>query len=125
MFFRFGVTDGNPNPFKYGYNAGIGGKGVVPGWPGDRVGIGWSRADFSRDLLPGLRRSLGLGLDHEDAWRCTTTRPSRPGFTSPRICRWWSRASGEPGLWKDIDSAGRLKNVGTAVVGGLRVFTRF
>jgi hypothetical protein len=31
----------------------------------------------------------------------------------------------EPGLRKDIDSAGRLKNVGTAVVGGLRVFTRF
>ena len=31
----------------------------------------------------------------------------------------------EPGLKKDIDSAGRLQNVGTAVVGGLRVFTRF
>jgi porin len=120
VFFRFGVTDGNPNPFKYGYNAGIGGKGVVPGRPDDRFGIGWSRVDFSRALLPGLRRSLGLGLDHEDAVEV---------YYDAAIAPWLHVAANlqivEPGVRKDIDSAGRLKDVGTAVVGGLRVFTRF
>jgi len=120
VFFRFGVTAGNPNPFKYGYNAGLGGTGVVPGRPRDRFGIGWSRVDFSRDLLPGLRQSLGLGLNHEDAVEM---------YYSAAIAPWLHVTADlqivEPGLKKDLDSAGRLQNVGTAVVGGLRVFTRF
>ncbi|HYB44764.1 MAG TPA: carbohydrate porin, partial [Candidatus Methylomirabilis sp.] len=66
IFFRFGVTDGNPNPFKYGYSAGIGGKGVVPGRREDTFGIGWFRVDFSSELVPFLRQALKLGLGHED-----------------------------------------------------------
>jgi porin len=120
VFFRFGVTDGNPNPFKYGYNAGIGGKGVVPGRPGDSFGIGWSRVDFSRDLLPGVRQSLGLGLSHEDAVEM---------YYNAAIAPWLYVTLDlqivEPGLKKDIDSTGRLQSVGTTVVGGLRIFTRF
>jgi len=120
IFFRFGVTDGNPNPFKYGYNAGIGGKGVIPGRPRDSFGVGWSRVDFSRDLLPGLRQQLGLGLNHEDAVEI---------YYNAGIAPWLYVTVDlqivEPGLKKDIDSAGRLQNVDTAVVGGLRVFTRF
>jgi porin len=120
VFFRFGVTDGNPNPFKYGYNAGVGGKGVVPGRPEDRFGIGWSRVDFSHDLLPTLRQPLGLGLSHEDAVEV---------YYSAAIAPWLSVTADlqivEPGLRKDIDSAGRLRSVGTAVVGGLRIFARF
>lgn len=120
LFFRFGVTDGNPNPFKYGYNAGIGGKGVVPGRPNDRFGIGWSRVDFSHDLLSDLRQPLGLGLSHEDAVEV---------YYSAALAPWLHVTADlqivEPGLKKDIDSAGHLRNVGTAVVGGLRVFTRF
>jgi porin len=120
IFFRFGVTDGNPNPFQYGYNVGIGGKGVVPGRPRDSFGIGWSRVDFSRDLLSGLRQQLGLGLSHEDAVEI---------YYSAAIAPWLYVTADlqivEPGLKKDVNSAGRIQNVGTAVVGGLRVFTRF
>jgi porin len=61
------VTDGNPNPIKYSYNMGIGGKGVVPGRPHDSFGIGWARTEFSDDFVPFLRDALHPGLDHEDA----------------------------------------------------------
>jgi porin len=93
---------------------------VVPGRPEDRFGIGWSRVDFSHDLLPTLRQPLGLGLSHEDAVEV---------YYSAAIAPWLSVTADlqivEPGLRKDIDSAGRLRSVGTAVVGGLRIFARF
>lgn len=41
VFGRFGISDGNPNPVKYFYSAGIGGRGVVPGRPLDSFGIGY------------------------------------------------------------------------------------
>jgi porin len=41
LFGRFGVSDGNPNPTKYFYSAGIGGNGVVPGRPLDGFGLGY------------------------------------------------------------------------------------
>ena len=67
VFFRFGVSDGDANPIKYHYSAGIGGKGVVPGRPNDTFGIGWSRIEFSDHLLQFLRQRLHLGLNREDA----------------------------------------------------------
>src|SRR5262249_22472156 len=66
-FFRFGISDGIANPVKYHYNVGIGGKNVVPRRPLDTFGIGWSRTQFSSDLVPFLRDNLDLGLKHEDA----------------------------------------------------------
>lgn len=53
--------------YKYHYNVGLDGKGVVPGRPFDTFGIGWSRIEFSDNSVPFLRQSLGLGLDKEDA----------------------------------------------------------
>jgi porin len=41
VFGRFGVSDGNPNPIKYAYNLGFGGKGIIPGRPNDRFGLGY------------------------------------------------------------------------------------
>jgi porin len=41
VFGRFGMSDGNPNPVKYFYSAGIGGRGIVPGRPLDSFGIGY------------------------------------------------------------------------------------
>lgn len=41
VFGRFGVSDGNPNFMNYFFSLGVGGKGVVPGRPGDQFGIGW------------------------------------------------------------------------------------
>ena len=41
VFGRFGVSDGNPNFMNYFGSLGIGGKGIVPGRPGDSFGVGW------------------------------------------------------------------------------------
>jgi porin len=120
VFFRFGVSDGDANPIKYFYSAGIGGKGVVPGRPRDTFGIGWSRADFSKNLVPLLRDSLDLGLNHED----TVELYYNAALTG------WLNVSVDlqivnPGLKKTLGSDGALKDVNTAVIGGLRVYTRF
>ncbi len=67
VFFSFGASDGNPNPIKYSFVTGIGGKGVVPGRADDSFGIGVARTQFSSDFVPFLRQALNLGLQHEDA----------------------------------------------------------
>ena len=41
IFGRFGASDGNPNPMHYFYSVGVGGKGVIPGRPNDRFGLGY------------------------------------------------------------------------------------
>jgi porin len=73
IFFAFGASDGNPDPIQYAYLAGIGGKGVMPGRPEGSFGIDVARTQFSSSLLPFLRQQFNLGLQREDASRCTTT----------------------------------------------------
>ena len=120
IFFRFGVSDGVANPIKYHYNAGIGGKGVVPGRPQDAFGIGWSRVEFSDNLVPFLRQRLGLGLGREDVVEL---------FYNFAITGWLNATVdlqvAKPGLQRFLDPANQLTDVGTAVVGGLRLYTRF
>ena len=60
LFFAFGASDGNPNPIKYSFLTGIGGKGVMPGRPDDTFGIGFARTQFSNDLVPLLRQQFNL-----------------------------------------------------------------
>jgi porin len=120
VFFRFGVSDGDVNPVKYAYNVGIGGKGAIPGRPRDNFGVGWSRVQISNNLVPFLRQALGLGLDHEDAVELFYDVAITP----------WLRATADlqivmPGLKKELNSANQLTDLNTAVVGGLRVYTRF
>jgi porin len=67
VFFAFGASDGDPNPIRYSFLAGIGGKGVVPSRPNDSFGIGIARTQFSSEFAPFLRQALNLGLQHEDA----------------------------------------------------------
>jgi porin len=120
LFFNFGATDGRANPIKYIYSAGIGGKGIVPGRPHDTFGVGWARTQFSDNFVPFLRRSLDLGLDHEDAIEM---------FYNASITRWLNVSLDlqviEPALQKMLGSSGQLKNVDTAVVGGVRMYIRF
>jgi porin len=54
LFFGFGASDGNPNPVKYAFVTGIGGKGVVPGRTDDTFGLGIARTQFSSDFVPFL-----------------------------------------------------------------------
>jgi len=120
VFFRFGVSDGVANPIKYTFNVGAGGKGVVPGRPFDTFGVGWSRVEFSDNFVPFLRKQLDLGLDREDAIEM---------YYNVSITRWLNATVDlqivEPGLKKTLDSSGRLRDVSTAVIAGLRIYARF
>jgi porin len=93
---------------------------VVPGRPLDTFGIGWARTQFSENLVPFLRQTLNLGLDHEDAIEM---------YYNASITRWLNVSLDlqviNPGLKKTVSSSGNLKDVDTAVVGGLRMYVRF
>jgi porin len=121
VFFRFGVSDGRANPIKYHWNAGIGGKGVVPGRPNDSFGIGWSNVQFSNNLVPFLRQNLNLGLSTENAVEM---------YYNAALTGWLNLTADlqivNPGLKKFPNPSGPGEsNVSTAVVAGVRVYTRF
>ena len=119
-FFRFGISDGIANPVKYAYNVGLGGKGIVPGRPRDTFGIGWARTQMSSDFVPFLRQRLNLGLDKEDAVEM---------YYNFSVTKWLNATLDlqviDPALNKFLDSSGRLQNMNTSVVGGLRIYSRF
>ena len=121
-FFTFGVSDGVVNPIKYSYNLGIGGNGVVPGRPDDNFGIGWARTEVSNNFLP-LLRQLGLGLDREDAIEM---------YYNAAVTSWLGATADlqivDPAIKKTLSSSGssgRLRNIDTAVIAGLRLYIRF
>ena len=120
IFFNFGVSDGKANPVKYSYAVGIGGNGVVPCRPDDAFGIGWARTQFSDNLVPFLRTNLDLGLDHEDAIEM---------YYNISVTKWLSVSLDlqviDTGMKKKLGSGVSLKNMDTAVVGGLRTYIRF
>lgn len=120
LFFRFGVSDGNPNPVKYAYNVGIGGKGVVPGRRDDSFGVGWVHIQYSRDFVPFLRDRLDLGLATEDAVEM---------YYNAAITKWFNLSLDlqvvNPGLNKTLGPDNQLKDVNTAVIAGLRAYLRF
>src|SRR5262245_21124766 len=120
-FFRFGVSDGVANPIKYEFSFGLGGKGIVPGRPDDTFGIGWARTQFSDNFVPFLRQSLNLGLDKEDAVEM---------YYNAAVTKWLGATLDlqiiDPALNKTLDRSNRrLVNNDTAVVLGLRLYTRF
>jgi porin len=120
VFFNFGASDGNPNPIKYAFLTGIGGKGVIPGRADDTYGVGWARTQFSSDFIPFLRQALNLGLEHEDAIEMYYNAALTP----------WLNATADlqivnPGLQRSLNSNMQLTNIDTAVVAGLRLRVRF
>jgi porin len=121
VFFSFGASDGNPNPIKYAFLAGIGGKGVVPGRPEDSFGLGFARTQFSSAFIPLVRQTLNLGLDREGAFEA---------YYNLAITSWLSATADlqiiDPALKKTLSSSGqRLVNVDTAIVAGIRIRARF
>jgi porin len=54
IFGRFGVSDGNPNPMHFFVSFGVGGKGIIPGRPLDRFGIGYYYMDVNNPKFTGL-----------------------------------------------------------------------
>jgi len=120
IFFRFGASDGQVNPIKYAYNVGLSGNGLIPGRSDDTFGVGWSRLQLTNKMVPFLRDTLHLGLDHEDAIEL---------YYKLAATKWLGLTVDlqiiNPALNKTLTSGGRLKDVDTAVVGGLRAFVRF
>ena len=116
-----GHSDGNPNPVKYAYNVGLGGKGLVPGRPRDTFGIGWARTQFSDDFVPFLRERLNLGLSKEDAVEMYYNFSITPAINATLDLQ-----IVDPALRKTLNKAGdRLENIDTAVIAGLRIYARF
>ena len=120
VFFAAGVSDGNPNPIKYTFSAGVGGKGV-PTRPDGSYGIGLTRTQFSSAFVPFLRERLNLGLDHEDALEA---------YYNLAITGWLTATADlqvvKPGLEKSLNSSGfGLMNVNTATIAGIRFRVRF
>jgi len=120
IFFRFGASDGQVNPIKYAYNVGLSGNGLIPGRSDDTFGVGWSRLQLTNKMVPFLRDTLHLGLDHEDAIEL---------YYKLAATKWLGLTVDlqiiNPALNKTLTSGGRLKDVDTAVIGGLRAFVRF
>jgi porin len=63
IFGRFGVSDGNPNPMHYFYSIGVGGKGIIPGRPIDRFGIGYYYIDVGDLEFRGIVRTVSFLRD--------------------------------------------------------------
>jgi len=121
VFFRFGASDGVANPVKYAYNVGIGAKGLFPWRPCDNFGIGWARTELSGNFVPFLRQQLRLGLGHEDAIEM---------YYNAEITHWLSAALDlqiiNQALERKLTASGsQLSDLNTAVVLGLRVYSRF
>jgi porin len=120
VFFRAGVSDGKVNPVKYHFNVGVSANGIVPGRPDDTFGIGWSRVNLSDDLIPALRQRPGIGLEREDAVEM---------YYNFAVTKWLGVSLDlqivDPAVKKSASSTGGIKDVDTAVIGGLRVYSRF
>jgi porin len=119
VFFAFGVSDGNPNPIKYGFLVGVGGKGVVPGRANDTFGLGFASTQFSSAFVPYLRERLPLGLEQENAFEA---------YYNMAVTGWLQLSADiqvvDPALKKTLVNT-QLENVNTAVVLGLRLRVRF
>jgi porin len=121
VFFTFGASDGVVNPVKYSYNVGIGGNGIVPGRPHDNFGVGWARADLTSNFAPFLRTQLNLGLDRDDVAEM---------YYNAWLTAWLGATLDlqivMPALSRSPNSSGGgLKDIDTAVVGGIRLYARF
>jgi porin len=120
VFLSVGVSDGNPNPFKWAFIAGIGGKGV-PGRVDDSYGVGVARSQFSGAFLPFLRERLALGLDHEDALEIYYNLAVTGWLTATADIQVINQA-----LNKTLSPSGLgLVNVNNATIAGIRVQARF
>jgi porin len=120
VFLSAGASDGNPNPIKWAFLAGIGGKGV-PGRTDDSYGIGVARTQLSSAFLPLLRERLGLGLEHEDALEA---------YYNLAITQWLSATADiqviNQTLNKQLNPSGLgLMNVEHATIAGIRFRVRF
>ncbi len=119
IFGRFGASDGNPNPMHFFFSFGVGGKGIIPGRPLDRFGIGYyyivvGHPTFTGSL--GATRSLLRNEYGFEAFYNFAITPWLQLTPDIQVVR--------PAQKKFVDTEGfipRKENVGTATVLGLRL----
>jgi porin len=121
IFFSANTSDANPNPIKYSFLGGLGGKGVGSSRPNDTFGLAFERTQFSSAFVPFLRQNLDLGLDHEAAFEA---------YYNLALTGWLNVTADlqiiEPGLRKAPNSSGTgLMNIDTTVIAGIRFRMRF
>jgi Carbohydrate-selective porin, OprB family len=93
---------------------------LLSGRPLDTFGIGWARSDYTSNFVPFLHQQLDLGLDHDDVVEMDY---------NAALTAWLSATLDlqivNPALEKAVNASGTgLKNVDTAVVGGIRLYVR-
>jgi len=93
----------------------------VPWRPCDNFGIGWARTEISDNFVPLLRQQLRLGLGKEDAIEL---------YYNAALTSWLTAALDlqiiEQALARTLNASGSgLRDMNTAVVLGLRVYSRF
>ena len=121
VFFSANASDANPNPIKYSFLAGLGGKGAGPSRPNDTYGLAFERTQFSSAFVPFLRERLGLGLEHEDAFEA---------YYNVAVTGWLNVTADlqvvNSGLNKTLNSSGTgLMNIDNAIIAGIRFRVRF
>jgi porin len=120
FFLSAGASDGNPNPIKWAFLAGIGGKGV-PGRTDDSYGLGVARTQFSGAFIPFLRQRLGLGLEKEDALEMYYNFAATGWLSVTADLQWVN-----PGLKRTLNPTGLgLTDISNATIGGVRFRVRF
>jgi porin len=92
---------------------------MVPGRRRDTFGLGWSYVELSDKLIPTLRQFLNLGLKREHAVELYYSAAVTPWlFVTPDL------QIVQSALNNVLAPGPQLKQVDTAIIGGLRVYTR-
>jgi porin len=60
VFGEIGISDGNPNPLRWGGYIGLGGTSFIPGREDDRFGVGYFKYGLSEHLKEGLASIVNL-----------------------------------------------------------------
>ena len=119
MFFRFGMSDGNPNPVRYAWNVGLQANGVIPSRPQDSIGLGWARTQLSTEFVPFIRQEFRIGLNLENAVELYYNAVLTPWLNLSASMQVVDSAVTK------VRSSGHLVDMPTSVVGGLRMYVRF
>ena len=109
IFGQAGISDGNPNPFKWSVVAGLAGTSPLPSRNLDRWGIGYFYYGLSSELKEGLA-ALGQGVRNEYGIEAFYNHAFTPWFRLTADAQWV-----RPGTVGFSD----------AIVLGLRAQTRF
>ena len=90
VFMRFHYAPENRNPWNIALSGGLGGRGVIPGRPNDRYGLGFFALLESDDVEDNINEIVNL--DDEWGMRSITASRSRRGSRSARVCNTSIRA---------------------------------